>query len=47
MFSNEISFGSQPDNSPWPGTVISWVCGTFPQSGTVTYDCVPEVSLGA
>ena len=36
-------FGSQPDNSPWPGTVRSWVCSSFPQSGTVIFDCLPEV----
>ena len=39
----EMVFGSGPDNSPWPGSVVSWVCATFPQSGTVTFDCVPEV----
>ena len=40
----EMVFGSGPDNSPWPGSVVSWVCATFPQQGTVIYDCVPEVS---
>ena len=39
----EIVFGSKPDNSAWEGTVVSWVCATFPKSGTVTFDCVPEV----
>ena len=50
IFDHEIKminfrFGSQPDNQPWPGKVSSWVCATIPQAGTVTFDCVPEVSL--
>ena len=39
----EIVFGSQPDNSAWEGPVVSWVCASWPKSGTVTFDCVPEV----
>ena len=38
-------FGSQSNNQLWPGKVSSWVCATIPQAGTVTFDCVPEVSL--
>ena len=26
------------------GPVLSWVCSRSPLSGTVTYNCVPEVS---
>ena len=24
--------------------MTSWVCATIPMSGTVTYDCIPEVA---
>lgn len=37
-----LRMGSQPDGSPWPGPVSSWVCATKPMMGTVTFNCVPE-----
>lgn len=37
-----IRFGCRDDNSPWPYPVKSWVCHSFPEKGTVTYNCIPE-----
>ena len=30
---------------PWSGDHGGWVCSTYPMEGTLTYDCLPEVSL--
>ena len=38
-----IRFGVQPDGKPWSENVTSWVCMSIPATGTVTYNCVPEV----
>ena len=29
---------------PWSGDHGGWVCSTYPMEGTLTYDCLPEVS---
>ena len=37
-------FGVQPNGAMYEN-VTSWVCMSYPLSGTVTYNCVPEVGL--